>query len=179
MDNPIYGDENSTIQKVAFWISAAFIAILSIVTIALLVTFAFIPDGHWPHVLFAAAILAIMVPGIIMLIFHKRDEGTMDSKLKIVTITIWIVVIFACVVGICYVIGLLKYPGSECYKHKVSGRSGNNWGYLFRKSDKKCFHAISCLGQENSCVYWDTSKLPWCGYYNITTQICSGASPSF
>jgi len=179
MDNPIYGDEHSTVQKVAFWVSAAFIAILSIITIALLVTFAFLPDGHWPHLLYAVTIVAIMIPGIIMIIFHKRDDGTMDAKLKIVTIGIWLVVIIACIVGVCYVFGLIKYPGYDCYKKTVSGRSGKEYGFLFRKSDKHCFHAISCIGQENRCVYWDSSNMPWCGSFNVTTGICSGLSPSF
>jgi hypothetical protein len=164
MDNPIYGDENSTLQKVIFYLSVAVVAIISIVSIALLIVFTFIKDGHWPHILFAVAIVAIMIPGIIMLWFHKRDDGTMDSKLKIVTIAIWLVVIFVSIVGICYVFGL-TFPGQKCNKM-------GSHDHLYRYKDNKCFKPVYCMERVYGCVYWDSDLNSHCGLYNTTTQLC-------
>lgn len=178
MDNPIYGDEHSTLQKVLFYSAAAIILLVSGITITLLIIFTFIKNGHWPHLLFATAIVAIMVPGIIMLIFHKRDDGTMDSKLKIVTISIWVVVLFACVVGICYVFGL-TFPGKKCEaKGYLSGHDKDKpYGYMYRYTDGQCFHPIPCMAKPNACVAWSHDGSPYCGSFNFTTSICNSIYP--
>ena len=182
MDSPIYGDENSTKQKILYYSFAAFITILAAVSIALLITYTFLSNGQWPHILFAATILAIMIPGVIMLVFHKRDDGTMDSKLKIVTVSIWLVVVFACVVGICYVFGV-TFPGEKemnaCRKRGYASGHENSktYGFMYRFSDYKCFDPVPCMSLPNSCVVWDNSGMPMCGIFNFTSSICSNISP--
>ncbi|KAF0978332.1 hypothetical protein FDP41_002847 [Naegleria fowleri] len=174
MDNPLYGDENSKTIKIATYTSAAIVGLIGLITFVLLAVFTFVNDVHL-YANFAMIIFLILQLIPLGILLYWQRTSYLEPKLRILMIITPILFIFGCAVALFYVFGL-SYPGQDCFRGspmlgnmKIPGLDTN----LYTLKENKCYPSFSCFYSANSCVGWDESLRPRCGYYNSTTMQCT------
>mmetsp|Transcript_5768 Transcript_5768/g.8489 ORF Transcript_5768/g.8489 Transcript_5768/m.8489 type:complete len:184 (+) Transcript_5768:28-579(+) len=179
-DQPIYGDENSKTKKIILLIISIAVGTIVLVTSILLIVYGIIQ--HWQHFVFLALILSLFIPQGILLVLQWRLPHSMDPRLKIINVVLFILIIAACAASLTYVFGI-TYQGKACLD---SGT--DKTPTLYRKDTDFCYSitttTATAIFKPNTCVRFGIAKNPaeepdqqyadviTSAFYNQTTQQC-------